>query len=83
MNQTYFANSKAKGKHMLTETTKNMMLTVYGWLGVLLRTFIFEPNAGNDDWKELVHPETFGLTQTQNLYITVHSSSDKTSKIAT
>jgi len=46
-----------------------MMFYVYTFLGLLLRTQVFEVNNGNDDWMDLVHPEKYGLTQTQNFYM--------------
>ena len=48
-----------------------MILTLYMWLGVLLRGQIFDVNNGNDDKLDLIHPERYGLTETQNLYIKV------------
>ena len=48
-----------------------MMWYVYVWLGIFLRSQLFDVNNGNDDSKELVHPEKYGLTQAQNLYIAV------------
>ena len=48
-----------------------MMFYVYTFLGILLRTQVFEVNNGNDDWMDLVHPEKYGLTQTQNFYMKV------------
>ena len=48
-----------------------MILTLYVWLGVLLRGQIFDVNNGNEDKMDLIHPEKYGLTQTQNLYIKV------------
>ena len=47
------------------------MYYVYVLLGILARKGIFEVNNGNDDWMDLVHPEKFGLTQTQNFYMKV------------
>ena len=48
-----------------------MILYIYAWLGVLLRGQMFEVNNGNDDWRDLIHPEKYGLTQTQNFYMKV------------
>jgi len=33
-----------------------------------MRGQMFDVNDGNDDWKDLVHPEKYGLTHTQNIY---------------
>ena len=49
------------------------MFYVYTLLGILLRSQVFEVNNGNDDWMDLVHPEKYGLTQTQNFYMQVFS----------
>ena len=49
------------------------MFYVYTFLGILLRSQVFEVNNGNDDWMDLVHPEKYGLTQTQNFYMKVNS----------
>ena len=48
------------------------MYYVYVILGIILRSFVFQVNDGNDDWKELIHPEKYGLSQTQNFYIEVY-----------
>ena len=48
-----------------------MMYYFYVFLGILLRRQAFEVNNGNDDWMDLVHPEKYGLTQTQNFYMAV------------
>ena len=40
-------------------------------LGILLRRQVFNVNDGNDDWQDLIHPEKYGLEQTQNFYIQV------------
>ena len=48
------------------------MYYVYVILGIILRSFVFQVNDGNDDWKELIHPEKYGLSQTQNFYIKVY-----------
>ena len=50
-----------------------MILSIYAWLGVLLRGQMFEVNNGNDDWRDLIHPEKYGLTQTQNFYMKVRT----------
>jgi hypothetical protein len=47
------------------------MYYFYVLLGILLRRQAFEVNNGNDDWMDLVHPEKYGLTQTQNFYMKV------------
>ena len=48
-----------------------MMWYIYALLGILIRRQAFEVNNGNDDWMDLVHPEKYGLTQTQNFYMQV------------
>ena len=48
-----------------------MLLSIYARLGVFLRRQIFKVNDGNEDWRDLVHPEIYGLTQTQNFYMKV------------
>ena len=50
-----------------------MIWYIYAFIGILLRRQVFDVNEGNDDWKELIHPEKYGLTQTQNFYIQVAS----------
>ena len=50
---------------------RKMLFYVYVFLGILLRSQVFEVNNGNDDWMDLVHPEKYGLTQTQNFYMKV------------
>ena len=47
------------------------MYYFYVLLGILLRRQAFEVNNGNDDWMDLVYPEKYGLTQTQNFYMKV------------
>ena len=47
------------------------MWYIYSLFGILLRRQVFDVNEGNDDWRDLVHPEKYGLTQTQNFYIPV------------
>ena len=34
---------------------------------------MFAVNDGNEDWADLVNPEKYGLTHTQNIYITKDS----------
>jgi len=46
-----------------------MMWYIYSLFGILLRRQVFDVNEGNDDWRDLIHPEKYGLTQTQNFYI--------------
>ena len=48
-----------------------MMWYIYALLGILIRRQAFEVNNGNDDWMDLVYPEKYGLTQTQNFYMQV------------
>ena len=48
-----------------------MMWYIYSLFGILLRRQVFDVNDGNDDWRDLIHPEKYGLTQTQNFYIPV------------
>ena len=48
-----------------------MMWYIYALLGILIRRQAFEVNNGNDDWMDLVHPEKYGLTETQNFYMQV------------
>ena len=48
-----------------------MIWYIYVLLGILLRRQVFNVNDGNDDWQELIHPEKYGLQQTQNFYIQV------------
>ena len=48
-----------------------MMWYIYSLFGILLRRQVFDVNEGNDDWRDLIHPENYGLTQTQNFYIPV------------
>ena len=48
-----------------------MMWYIYSLFGILLRRQVFDVNEGNDDWRDLIHPEKYGLTQTQNFYISV------------
>ena len=48
-----------------------MMWYIYSLFGILLRRQVFDVNEGNDDWRDLIHPEKYGLTQTQNFYIPV------------
>ena len=50
------------------------MYYIYLLLGILIRWQIFDVNDGNDDWKELIHPEKYGLKQTQNFYIQVEAT---------
>ena len=35
----------------------NMIWYIYAFIGILLRRQVFDVNEGNDDWKELIHPE--------------------------
>ena len=59
-----------------------MMWYIYALLGILIRRQAFEVNNGNDDWMDLVHPEKYGLTQTQNFYMQVSNiTSSKASNI--
>jgi len=46
-----------------------MIWYIYAFFGIILRRQVFDVNEGNDDWRELIHPEKYGLTQTQNFYI--------------
>ena len=48
-----------------------MVWYIYVLLGILLRRQVFNVNDGNDDWQDLIHPEKYGLEQTQNFYIQV------------
>ena len=48
-----------------------MIWYIYVLLGILLRRQVFNVNDGNDDWQDLIHPEKYGLEQTQNFYIQV------------
>ena len=48
-----------------------MVWFIYVLLGILLRRQVFNVNDGNDDWQDLIHPEKYGLEQTQNFYIQV------------
>ena len=50
-----------------------MMWYIYALLGILIRRQAFEVNNGNDDWMDLVHPEKYGLTETQNFYMQVNN----------
>ena len=45
-----------------------MLLSFYLWLGSLMRGQMFMTWDGNDDWRDLVNPEKYGLTHTQNIY---------------
>ena len=56
------------------------MYYLYVLLGILLRRQIFNVNEGNDDWRDLVYPEKYGLTQTQNFYIPVRIKIPKCSR---
>jgi len=47
-----------------------MLVSFYVWLAGLLRGQMFQTWEGNDDWEELVNPEKYSLTNTQNIYIT-------------
>ena len=47
------------------------MWYIYSLFGILLRRQVFDVNEGNDDWRDLIHPAKYGLTQTQNFYIPV------------
>ena len=49
-----------------------MIWYIYVLLGILLRRQVFNVNDGNDDWQDLIHPEKYGLEQTQNFYIQVY-----------
>ena len=53
------------------------MYYLYVLLGILLRRQIFNVNEGNDDWRDLIYPEKYGLTQTQNFYIPVRINNSK------
>ena len=48
-----------------------MIWYIYSLFGILLRRQVFDVNEGNDDWRDLIHPDKYGLTQTQNFYIPV------------
>ena len=48
-----------------------MMWYIYSLFGILLRRQVFDVNEGNDDWRDLIDPEKYGLSQTQNFYIPV------------
>jgi len=48
-------------------------LSFYVWLGAFIRSQMFAVNDGNEDWADLVNPEKYGLTHTQNIYITKDS----------
>ena len=52
-----------------------MVWFIYVLLGILLRRQVFNVNDGNDDWQDLIHPEKYGLEQTQNFYIQVEQKS--------
>ena len=53
---------------------ENLTYYIYLLIGTLIRWQIFDVNDGNDDWQELIHPEKYGLKQTQNFYIQVEAN---------
>jgi len=53
--------------------TRMWNLSFYVWLGAFIRSQMFAVNDGNEDWADLVNPEKYGLTHTQNIYITKDS----------
>ena len=61
----------------MDDTLSNMWnATLYLWLGSFIRSQMFQVSDGNDDWGELVNPETYGLEHAQNIYLASDSVDD-------